>query len=66
MSLATLTKDEANIIAPAALAGVAVTPIDDDRGRRVYIVSRWSMAKQCDTLDDVRELLGRMGIGGAA
>lgn len=55
-------KTEANVQAAAALRGVAVTPIDDDRGRRVFIVSQWSLCKQCDSLDEVRALLRRMGI----
>ncbi len=57
-----LSKDEASVIAPAALAGIAVTPLEDDRGRRVYIVSRWSLTKQCAGLAEVRELLARMGV----
>lgn len=57
-----LTKEEANVIAPAALAGVRVSPIEDDRGARVYVVSRWSLTKACNTLHDVRELLVHMGI----
>lgn len=57
-----LSKAEADVIAPAALAGVAVTPTEDDRGRRVYVVSRWAMARQCDTLDEVRQLLLQMGV----
>ena len=57
-----LTKPEANVIAPAALAGVTVTPTEDDTGKRVYCVSRWSLTKQRDSLAEVVALLSRMGI----
>lgn len=59
---AELSKAEASVIAPAALAGVSVTPIEADNGRRIYIVSRWSLTRQCETLDEVRALLTRMGV----
>lgn len=51
-----------NAQAKAALAGFSVEQIEADDGGQVFIVSRWSLTRQCDTLDDVRELLQRMGV----
>lgn len=66
MSAATLEstqgKDAANLRALAALAGVRVDPINDDHGAPVWIVSRWSLTRQCNTLGEVRALLQRMGV----
>jgi hypothetical protein len=38
----------ATLTARAALAGITLYATDDDRGRRVYVVSRWSLTKQID------------------
>lgn len=62
MSALSSIKDEATVQAVAARAGVRVDAIPADDGGRVFIVSRWSLCRQCDTLDEVRELLLRMGI----
>jgi hypothetical protein len=46
-----------------AAARVRVTiDIEGGNGAQVYIVSRWSLSKQCDSLDDLRALLARMGV----
>lgn len=55
-------KQLATLQAVAALAGVRVDPIEGDDGRTVYIVSRWALTKQCNTLDELRDLLARMGV----
>jgi hypothetical protein len=52
----------ATVQAKAALAGVRVESIEADDGALVWFVSRWSLTRQCDSLDDVRALLARMGI----
>jgi len=44
------------------MAGVQVDPIGSDDGRQVFIVSRWNLTRQCDSLDELRELLQRMGV----
>lgn len=66
MSAATLEstqgKDAANVQALAAMAGVRVDPINDDHGATVWIVSRWSLRRQCNTLGEVCALLQRMGV----
>jgi hypothetical protein len=59
------SKERATVIAEAALAGVVVTPIEDDRGRLVYLVMRWSMVRECESLGEVRALLQRMGAASA-
>jgi len=41
---------------------VRVDPIEDDEGHTVYVITRWALTAQRDTLDDVREFLLRMGI----
>lgn len=53
-------KREATLMAVAALKGITITPIEDDRGRRIYIASRWSLTRQCDTLDDLTDWLERV------
>ena len=55
-------KQLATLQAIAALAGVRVDPIEDDEGHTVYVITRWSLTAQRNTLDDVREFLQRMGI----
>ena len=55
-------KAVANVQAKAALAGFSVEPIEADDGGQVFVVSRWNLTRQCNTLDDVRELLRRMGV----
>ena len=55
-------KSLATLQALAALSGFSVEPIEADDGRHVFSVQRWNLARQCDTLDEVRELLRRMGV----
>lgn len=55
-------KQAATLQAQAALAGVRVDPVEDDRGTVIWIVSKWSLTRKCETLDEVRELLARMGV----
>lgn len=51
----------ATMQARAALAGVALSAIEDDRGHQVFIASKWAMTKELATLDDVEQLLVRIG-----
>lgn len=55
-------KQAATVQAKAALAGVRVDPIEGDNGRLVWIVTRWALTRECNTLDEVRAFLSRMGI----
>jgi hypothetical protein len=55
-------KELTTVQAKAALAGTRVDPIEADDGATVFIVSRWALTRQCNTLLEVRELLARMGI----
>jgi hypothetical protein len=57
-----IDKPVATLQAVAALAEVRVDPIEGDDGKTVYIVSRWALTKQCNTVDELRDLLRRMGI----
>lgn len=60
----------ANLKAQAALSGVSLVESTDDRGRTVYMASRWAHTKQLDSLDEVETWLmrvnnvrGRLGQG---
>jgi hypothetical protein len=46
--------------AKCALAGVALVESSDDRDRPVFVVSRWSLTKQLDSLEAVEEWLARV------
>ncbi len=51
------TKAFATVQARAALAGVTLTRLEDDRGREVLIASRWALTRQFDNLPDVESWL---------
>ena len=48
--------------AVAALAGIRVDPIVTDRGRRAWIVTRWHLTRQVDTLDELAGVLRQLGL----
>ena len=50
-------KQLATLRARAALAGIALNAIEDDYGSTVFIVSRWAMTRQIDTLEAVADWL---------
>ena len=50
-------KQLATLRARAALAGIAMNAIEDDYGSIVFIVSRWAMTRQIDTLEAVADWL---------
>lgn len=52
-------KLESKWFAVAAMAGITVVPIEADNGKRVYVVSRWALTKQIDSLDDLASWLER-------
>ena len=52
-----LHKQLATLRARAALAGIAMNAIEDDYGSIVFIVSRWAMTRQIDTLEAVADWL---------
>ena len=51
----------ATLQARAALAGVALSRLQDDRGNEVFIASKWALTKQLATLAEVEQLLVRIG-----
>jgi hypothetical protein len=53
-------KAEATLAARCALAGVTFHAIEDDRGRRTYIVSRWALTRELPTLEAVAAWLDRV------
>lgn len=55
-----LEKKVATLKARCALAGVVLIESTDDRDRPVYIVSRWAMCKQLDSLGAVEQWLERV------
>ena len=46
--------------AQCALAGVTLHRFQADGDRAVFIVTRWALTRQLDTLDDVAEWLERV------
>lgn len=50
----------ATLQARAALAGVALHRLEDDRGRDVFIVSRWALTRQFDDIAAVEAWLDRV------
>ena len=51
----------ATLQARAALVGVALSRIQDDRGIEVFIASKWALTKELATLAEVEQLLVRIG-----
>ena len=51
----------ATLQARAALAGVALSRTEDDRGHEVFIASKWALTKQLASLAEVEDLLARIG-----
>jgi hypothetical protein len=41
------------ITARCALVGITLSPIEDDHGKTVYIVSRWALTRELADLDDL-------------
>ncbi len=60
---AALRKRESNLIANAALRGIAIVRIEDDYGKTVYIASRYALTRQLDNLDDAERFLEQIGAG---
>lgn len=56
-----LVKRQATAQARAALIGAVVTPTHDDRGRPSWLLSRWSLTREFHDLDELDQLLDRMG-----
>lgn len=52
-----LAKRYENCRARCALAGVALVRSTDDRDRPVYVVSRWGLTKQLDSVEAVERWL---------
>jgi hypothetical protein len=50
----------ATLQARAALAGVALAAIEDDAGRPAYVMTRWALTRQLDSLDAVERWLDQL------
>ena len=55
-------KVEATLKARAALVGVVLHVIDDDRGSPLFVASKWAMTRQMTSVAEVEFFL--RGIGG--
>lgn len=53
-------KTYATLQARAALAGVSLVRSTDERGQEVFVISKWAMCRQLDTVESVEQLLARM------
>ncbi len=49
----------ATLRARAALAGLTLLVVDDDRGKPLFVISRGALTKQLGTLDEVEAFLER-------
>ena len=54
-------KENAGLVARAALAGVALHLTEDDAGRPLFIASKWAMCRQLHSVDEVQGFLRRIG-----
>ncbi len=57
-----MPKEALTLQALAAMKGYRVDPIEADDGSTAYCVTRWALTRQCSTLDQLREVLDRMGV----
>lgn len=53
-------KTFATLQAKAALIGVSLVRSTDERGREVFIVSKWALCRQLDSAESVEQLLAQM------
>lgn len=59
-TIGTDQKRLATVTARCALAGITLHRIEDDRGRETFIVTRWALTRELQTLDDVEQWLERV------
>jgi len=50
----------ATLQAQAALQGVALHRLENDRGQEIYIGTKWAMTRQMHSLDEVEMWLNRI------
>lgn len=50
-------KRESTLVARGALAGFVIVRTNADDGRTVWVMSRWAMTRQFDSLDEVERWL---------
>lgn len=50
----------ATLQAKAALVGVSLVRSKDERGQEVFVISKWAMCRQLDTVESVEQLLARI------
>ena len=48
--------------AVAAIAGIRVDQIEIDDGRPAWVVTRWALSRQCNSLDELTDFLRKMGV----
>lgn len=51
----------ATLQARAALAGVALSRLDDDRGLPMFVASKWALTRQLASLEEVASFLAKIG-----
>lgn len=54
-------KITATLQARCALLGVVLSIIDDDRGRPLFVASRWGLTRQLHSVEEVERFLARAG-----
>lgn len=54
-------KTFATLQARAALAGVALSRLDDDRGKPMFVASKWALTRQLASLEEVASFLTKIG-----
>lgn len=54
----------ATLQARAALIGATLTRMENDAGRVVYVISKWSLTRELQDLDAVEAWLDRVGAPG--
>lgn len=55
-----LGKPFANLRARCALAGIALSAIENDNGKTVYIVSKWALTRELPDLESVSAWLEKV------
>ena len=59
-TLGNTQKQLATVRAQCALAGVTLHPLENDHGKTVYIVSRWALTRELESLEAVSAWLARV------
>ena len=54
-------KAKSTLVARAALVGAVLHITEDDRGRPLFVVSKWALTRSMGTVDEVEAWLRRAG-----